>query len=266
MQALSTASATASASAPKLLDLARIMRGHELARKDQRLSSGLVPLDHLLAGGLPRGRITEIATHGFGWMNIATVFVAAVTRRGEAAAWIDPANAFDPVSMAAAGIDLERVLWVAADSVSISTSLRYGAMSSPPARQHWATCQAAELVLNISGFGLMMVDLSGCNYPLAQNAALRLARQAERSGTAVLVAIPQRIGGTFAALSLAVTCIDTFFTRSAGGGPVTFDGFALAVTVTRNKLGPSGQRVVIEARATMSAPAGLHAVATAASG
>jgi hypothetical protein len=70
--------------------------------------------------------------------------------------------------------------------------------------------------------------------------------------------------GTFAVLSLAVTRIDTFFTRSTGDGLVTFDGFALAVTVTRNKLGPSGQGAVIEARATMSAPAGLHAITTTA--
>jgi hypothetical protein len=63
-----------------------------------------------------------------------------------------------------------------------------------------------------------------------------------------------------------VTCIDTFFMRSAGGGPVTFDGFALAATVMRNKLGPSGQRVVIEARADTVAPVGLQARATATAG
>jgi RecA/RadA recombinase len=232
------------------------MRGCELTRKDRRLSSGLVLLDRLLQGGLVRGRITEVVACGFGWTSLAAAFVAAVTRCGEAAAWIDSADAFDPASMAMAGIDLERVLWIAADGASISTPLQHGAGSSPPARQRWTTCQAAELVLNTCGFGLVVIDLSGRNYPLAPSAALRLAHQAERNGTAVIVAIPQPMGGTFAALSLAVTCIDMFFTRSAAGGPVTFDGFALEVTVTRNKLGPSGQRAVIKACAALPAPAG----------
>jgi RecA/RadA recombinase len=254
MAASSATDATALAPAPKLFDLARVARGRELIRKDQRLSSGLAPLDRLLEGGLVRGRIAEIVAHGFGWMNIAAAFVAAVTRGGEAAAWIDPANAFDPASMAAAGVNLERVLWIAGDAASISTPRRYQSMSSLSTRRSWTPCKAAELVLSTCGFGLVVVDLSSHNYPLAQNAALRLARQAERSGTAVIVATPQRMGVTFAALSLAVTCIDTFFTRSAGDGPVTFEGFALAVTVTHNKLGPSRQRAVIEARATMPAP------------
>jgi hypothetical protein len=239
----STTKATVSVPLPRLFNLAGVACGRELTRKDQRLSSGLVPLDHLLEGGLVRGRITEIVACGFGWMNIA-------------AAWIDPANTFDPASMAAAGVDLGRLLWVAAGAASMSAPFQYGSVSSPPTRQRWTTYQAAELVLNTCGFGLVVIDLSSRNYALAQNAALRLARQAERSGTTVIVATPQQTGGTFAALSLAVTCIDIFFTRSAGGGPVTFDGFALKVTVIRNKLGPSGQRVVIEARADTVTPAG----------
>ncbi|MBV8360827.1 MAG: hypothetical protein JO189_23270 [Deltaproteobacteria bacterium] len=240
----------------KLFDLAGVTRGHEVTRKDRHLSSGVVVLDHLLGGGLVPGRITEIVARGHGWMNIAAAFVASVTRRGEAAAWIDPSNAFGPASMAMAGIDLERVLWVAADDVSISTTLQYEFTSSPPARGRWTAYQAAELVLNTGGFSLVVVDVSGRNYPLAQSAALRLAHQAERSGTAVIVAIPQRTGGTFAALYLAVACIDTFFAGSADDGPVTFEGFALEVMVIRNKLGPSGQRAVIEACATMPASAG----------
>src|SRR5581483_4434209 len=109
MAVLLPASAASLASAPKLSSLAGVARGHEFTRKEQRLSSGVVALDRLLGGGLVRGRITEIVASGFGWMSIAAAFVAAVTRRGEAAAWIDPANAFDPASMAAAGIDLERL-------------------------------------------------------------------------------------------------------------------------------------------------------------
>jgi len=38
--------------ASQLFDLAGVVRGCELTRKDQRLNSGLVPLDRLLPGGL----------------------------------------------------------------------------------------------------------------------------------------------------------------------------------------------------------------------
>jgi RecA/RadA recombinase len=135
MTALSAASATASAPAAKLFDLTEVARGHELTRKDERLSSGLVPLDRLLEGGLARGRITEIAARGCIWMSVAAAFVAAATRCGEAAAWIDSADAFDPASMAAAAIDLKRVLWIAADAASVSIPLRYGSVSSPSTPQ-----------------------------------------------------------------------------------------------------------------------------------
>jgi hypothetical protein len=55
----STTKATVSVPLPRLFNLAGVACGRELTRKDQRLSSGLVPLDHLLEGGLVRGRITE---------------------------------------------------------------------------------------------------------------------------------------------------------------------------------------------------------------
>src|SRR5579872_5410565 len=172
MIAFLAAGARALASASKLSGWAGAMRGCELTRKDRRLSSGLALLDRLLQGGLVRGRITEIVARGFGWTSLAAAFVAAVTRCGEAAVWIGSADAFDPASMAMADIDLERVLWVAADGASISSPLQYGAVSSPPTRQRWTTCQAAELVLNTCGFGLVVIDLSGRNYPLAPSAAL----------------------------------------------------------------------------------------------
>ncbi|MFZ0679830.1 hypothetical protein, partial [Candidatus Binatus sp.] len=37
------------------LEFSGVFRGHELTRKDRRLSSGLVPLDALIDGGIPRG-------------------------------------------------------------------------------------------------------------------------------------------------------------------------------------------------------------------
>ena len=97
---------------PQQLEFSGIFRGHELTRKDRRLSSGLAPLDALIDGGIPRGRISEITGRaGSGKTSIAASFAAFATRRGEVAAWLDSSGSFDPESMAAAGVELRRMLW-----------------------------------------------------------------------------------------------------------------------------------------------------------
>src|ERR1700722_6067530 len=97
---------------PQQLEFSGVFRGHELTRKDRRLSSGLAPLDALIDGGIPRGRISEITGRaGSGKTSIAASFAAFATRRGEVAAWLDASGSFDPESMAAAGVELRRMLW-----------------------------------------------------------------------------------------------------------------------------------------------------------
>jgi hypothetical protein len=76
---------------------------------------------------------------------------------------------------------------------------------------------------------------------LTLSAALRLARAAERSGAAVIVMAERRTCGTFAALSLVLGCIRPFFSCTAPGAPVLFDGMRVEAYVARNKLGSSGQ-------------------------
>src|ERR1700687_5814312 len=81
-------------------EIPHVFRGRELTRKHHRLSSGLTSVDTALGGGLVRGRINEIAgCAGPGKTSLATTFLARATRRGEVAAWIDFADAFDPLSM-----------------------------------------------------------------------------------------------------------------------------------------------------------------------
>src|SRR5260370_40475884 len=94
------------------LQFSGVFRAHELTRKDRRLSSGLAPLDDLLDGGVPRGRISEITGRaGSGNTSLAPSFAASATHRGEVAAWLDGSGAFDPERMAAAGVALPRILW-----------------------------------------------------------------------------------------------------------------------------------------------------------
>src|SRR5271168_383019 len=236
---------------PQQLEFSGVFRGHELTRKDRRLSSGLAPLDTLIDGGIPRGRISEITGRaGSGKTSIAASFAAFATRRGEVAAWLDASGAFDPESMAAAGVDLRRMLWASTATASriARATLPYARFAAGPrARHQSAIVKAAELVLEAGGFGLVVIDFGEAPRSLAHASALRIARAAERSGTAVIAIAPWRMCGTFAALSLTASLADASFSRLAPGSPVMFDGLAVDATVARNKMGGTGRRVRVRA-------------------
>ena len=78
-----------------------------------RVASGVPEVDALLGGGLPVGAITEvIGSSCSGRTSFALAFMAEVTSASQTTAWIDVADAFDPESAAAAGVDLNRQLWI----------------------------------------------------------------------------------------------------------------------------------------------------------
>ncbi|MGH7804239.1 MAG: hypothetical protein ACREQJ_07810, partial [Candidatus Binatia bacterium] len=78
-----------------------------------RLGTGDPALDGLLGGGFARGHLTEIVgTASSGRTTLAHRLLAAATARGEVVALVDAADRFDPRRAEAAGIDLERLLWV----------------------------------------------------------------------------------------------------------------------------------------------------------
>lgn len=92
--------------------------------------------------GFPRGRISEIyGPRSSGRTALVHSVLAASTARGECAAIIDTANAFDLCSAAAAGVALEKLLWV-----------RCGGNAEHALR-------AADLLLQAGGFGVVALDL-----------------------------------------------------------------------------------------------------------
>ncbi len=251
IQTVSTPSSASPKSQPQL-EFSGVFRGHELTRKDRRLSSGLAPLDALIGGGIPRGRISEITGRpGSGKTSIAASFASFATRRGEVAAWLDASGTFDPESMCEAGVELRRMLWAAIpDAGTESRSQSYGGFARPsqsyggrpPMRRQSAIVKAAELVLEAGGFGLVVVDFGDAPRALTQSSALRIARAAERSGAAVIAIAPWRMCGTFSALSLSTSRAEASFSRLAPGAPVTFDGITVDAMVARNKMGGTGHR------------------------
>ncbi|HZL96465.1 MAG TPA: hypothetical protein VFB99_22615, partial [Vicinamibacterales bacterium] len=78
-----------------------------------------VPLvDACLRGGLPRGQLSEFSGPGScGRMTLLLQLMSAATQRGEIVALIDTCDRLDVTSAAAAGVDLDRMLWVRGSGV-----------------------------------------------------------------------------------------------------------------------------------------------------
>jgi len=84
----------------------------EIRPAPEMVSSGIPAID-ALTGGLPRGCLTEVcgsASSGRTTLLMATL--AAASRRGEFCAVVDASDTLDPHSAAAAGVELDRLLWV----------------------------------------------------------------------------------------------------------------------------------------------------------
>ncbi len=220
----------------QLLEFSGVFKGHELTRKEGRLTCGISQLDALI-GGLARGRISEVTGPiSSGKTTIAAAFASAASRRGEVVGWVDVPGAFDPRSLEAAGADLARLLWVSFAKKTNST--RSGFITKE--RERRGELKAAEMLLEAGGFGLVVIDFGPLRYPLSQSASLRLARAAERSGAAVLALATHRVCGTFAALTLAMSKHRASFSRPGTNAPALFDGLRIEAAVERNKLGLFG--------------------------
>ena len=222
---------------------AAVFRGHELTLKHRRLSSGISSLDAIIDGGLVRGRVSEIVGHvGSGRTTIAARFVSAATRAGEVVAWIENSHSFDPADIAASSANLDRVLWASVDE---RRNLAFNSSGRFRRYRFSSVFKAAEMVLKAGGFGLVVIDIGASATPLPQSIALRLAREAERSGAAVVVLAPWRICGTFAALSVQLTRLEAAFNRLTPASPALFDGFVIQAVTVRNKLGRTGGSTIL---------------------
>ncbi|AXC15158.1 RecA protein [Acidisarcina polymorpha] len=76
-------------------------------------ATGISAVDELLDGGLQVGAITEIVgPECSGRTSLALAFLAQMTSVGRVCAWVDVSDTLHPESAAAAGIDLDHLLWV----------------------------------------------------------------------------------------------------------------------------------------------------------
>src|SRR6185369_3610472 len=77
------------------------------AESGEKLATGVEPLDRLLPGGLPKGKLVELAgRRSSGRFSMGLSALASVTSSGEPAALIDVGEHLDPQGAAGAGVDL----------------------------------------------------------------------------------------------------------------------------------------------------------------
>src|SRR6266849_5838440 len=101
---------------PGKLDTGLIGRGLEgfQSRAAVELQpSGVTELDAVLGGGFPRGALVELCgPASSGRTSLAFSLLAQSTERQEACAFVDVSDSLDPISLAAAGVELPRLLWI----------------------------------------------------------------------------------------------------------------------------------------------------------
>jgi hypothetical protein len=181
-------------------------------------------IDQFLGGGFPRGRLSEISgSASCGRTSLALALLARATAAGEMVALVDGADAFDPPSAAAAGVDLSRVLWVRASEVP-------GALRS------------TEHLLAARGFALVLLDLaSGRQARIPPSAWSRLRRAAAGTSIALVVLGNRRLTDTFADLVIEMSGAEPRFQ----GVPTLLEGLEGRVRLVRNRTGPHDRAVAV---------------------
>ena len=95
-----------------------IMRlGDATNMRVETVTSGALPLDLALGGGLPKGRVIEVyGPESSGKTTLVLHAIAEVQRRGGIAAFVDAEHALDPTYAAAVGVDIDNLLISQPDS------------------------------------------------------------------------------------------------------------------------------------------------------
>jgi hypothetical protein len=178
------------------------------AYRDRRVadtvSCGISEID-LLAGGLPRGGLTEVCGPPCsGRTSLLLAALAARTAQGESCALVDGRDGFDPWAAEAAGVRLERLLWVRCRE--IEQALR-----------------ATDLLLRGGGFGLIAVDLADIDPKTVRgvplNAWFRFRRAVEDTPSILLFIEQESNAKTCASLVLRLEAAAARWMSMVGGKP-----------------------------------------------
>jgi recombination protein RecA len=198
----------------------------EVRSSPEMVSSGIREID-ALTGGLPRGCLSEICgSASSGRTSVLLAALAAATRREEVCALVDTTDALDAVSAAAAGVDLEKLLWVRCGIGARTSGVRPQTSGSRTqasdleadvrgptsevrcpesgARALEQALRVTDLLLQSGGFGLVAIDLGDVPQSEARRMPLaswfRFQRAVEPTHTVLLVVAQAPCAQTCASL------------------------------------------------------------------
>jgi len=161
-----------------------------------------VPSIDRLAGGFPRGSLTEI--YGPPCSGRTSLLVSALALRtaaSEVCALVDARDAFDPHSAEAAGVKLEQLLWVRCRNVD-------------------QALRATDLLIQGGGFGLIALDLGDAPPHMVRYVPMpvwfRFRRAVEHTPTIFLVLEQESNVKTCASLILELHTQKTRWSQVAG--------------------------------------------------
>lgn len=206
-------------------------------------ATGLDTWDAHLAGGFPRGQVSEIVgPASSGRTSVLLRMMAAATARGELVALVDALDRLDPESAAAANVDLERLLWIRGHVVSNPGFCRDVV---PHALEQ--AIKALTLVLQAGNFGVVALDISDAPADALRRLPfttwMRLQRIVEGQPTVCVLLGSEPIARSAAGLSIVLQ-------RRSGqqeGGRFRgglFDGLDLTARIVRARIRAHEDRVV----------------------
>ena len=120
------------------------------------LPSGVAAVDRVLGGGWRRGEVSElIGKRSSGRTRVLISTMAAAAAEGGVVALVDATDRFDPVSAAAVGLDLDRVLWVRGPSLTVES-----ARPDVIAHAVHRGIRALALLVRAGGFAVAALDVA----------------------------------------------------------------------------------------------------------
>ena len=182
------------------------LRGED--RRLRPLPTGIAPIDALLYGGFPRGQLSEVfGPSSSGRTGLVQALLARSTQGGALAAFVDPADRLDLASAAAAGADLERLLW----------------LRGPRQAKVLAEAVSAVGTLAVSGlFEVVVLDLAGVpeveRRRLPGATWIRLQRMVEDASTALVLLADGHVASGPGGLSLALAATGPRWSGPPGPG------------------------------------------------
>src|SRR5437016_13282207 len=180
-------------------------------------ATGRSPLDAWLDGGFPRGQLSEvIGPRSSGRTSLLFRALAAATARGELVALVDALDRLDVASAQAAGVDLDRLLWIRGHVV-----VNPGLCRDLNQRAIEQAVKALTLVLQAGNFGLVAFDVADAPADAVRRLPfttwLRLQRITEGSQTLAVLVGSEPMARSSAGLTVKVG-------MSESGSPVRFRG------------------------------------------